>query len=66
MRGTPNSGVHVRVREVARTRKDLLAVGLVWQVAGGALEDDEVEREALTQRPHQCKLVQQSVLVYER
>jgi hypothetical protein len=47
------------------TREEILDVGLMQEVARRLLKDDEVEEEALAQRPHHGELVEQSVLANE-
>ena len=54
--------VHVRVSEEPCTREEHLDVGLVGEVAGRLLQDDEVEGEALAQRPHHRKLIEQAIV----
>ena len=49
--------VEVWVREQAGPGEELLGVRLVRDVARALLEDDVVEREAILERPHHCKLV---------
>ena len=54
--------VQVGVGEQTRTREEHLDVGLVGEVARSLLEDDQVEGEALAQRPHHGELVEQAVI----
>jgi len=56
-------GIEVGIGEAPGQREDLLDVGLVQEVGGALLEDNEVERELKAQVPHHPELDEDVVVV---